>query len=126
MFCRVNWEEDIAKINSTKMLDKKPVPDESTIIHDRKNFVFVYLSIVILGIVLTVSHSFSFYRMCLRISINLHEMIFNSVTRAKMLFFHNNPSGRILNRFAKDINCVDTLLPTILVDVFNVSILCPL
>lgn len=108
-------------MNSTKIFDKKPATDESSVVEDRRSFLIFYMCIVIVGIVLTVSQSFSFYRMCLRISVNLHEMIFVSVTRAKMIFFHNNSSGRILNRFTKDINCVDTSLPTILIDVFNVS-----
>lgn len=111
-------------MNSTKIFDKKPATDESSVVEDRRSFLIFYMCIVIVGIVLTVSQSFSFYRMCLRISVNLHEMIFNSVTRAKMIFFHNNSSGRILNRFTKDINCVDTSLPTILIDVFNVSFNC--
>lgn len=59
--------------------------------------------------------------MCLQISINLHDMIFRGISRAKMIFFNNNPSGRILNRFARDINNVDTLLPNILFDVCDVS-----
>ncbi|CAH2101657.1 unnamed protein product [Euphydryas editha] len=38
------------------------------------------------------------------------------VTNAPMWFFHHNPSGRILNRFSKDMGQVDTLLPVALVD----------
>lgn len=120
-FRRVNWEENISKVNSTKNPDNKPATNESSVDHDRQTFSIIYMCIVLVGIALTVSQSFSFYRMCLRISVNLHDMIFNCVTRAKMIFFHNNSSGRILNRFTKDINCVDTSLPTILIDVFGVS-----
>lgn len=49
-------------------------------------------------------------------------MLFRGVTRAKMLFFNNNPSGRILNRFARDIYNVDSLLPESMFEVFDVSI----
>lgn len=48
-------------------------------------------------------------------------MIFRGISRAKMIFFNNNPSGRILNRFARDINNVDTLLPNVMFDVCDVS-----
>lgn len=60
--------------------------------------------------------------MCIRISMNLHDMMFRGISRAKMIFFNNNPSGRTLNRFARDIDSVDSLLPTIIVDVLDVSI----
>ncbi|KAL0809379.1 hypothetical protein ABMA28_011577 [Loxostege sticticalis] len=42
--------------------------------------------------------------------------MFRGVTSAPMWFFHHNPSGRILNRFSKDMGQVDTLLPVALVD----------
>lgn len=58
-------------------------------------------------------------------------MMFRAISRAKMIFFNMNPSGRILNRFTRDISNVDTLLPIVLVDVIDVSMLffycnCPL
>lgn len=42
---------------------------------------------------------------------NLHDRMFRGITRAWMSFFNANPSGRILNRFSKDIDTVDTFLP---------------
>lgn len=58
--------------------------------------------------------------MCLRISINLHDIIFRGVSRTKIIFFNNNPSGRILNRFARDINNIDLFVPNIMMDVADV------
>lgn len=37
----------------------------------------------------------------MKASRNLHNTMFQGVTRARMYFFHTNPSGRILNRFSK-------------------------
>lgn len=37
----------------------------------------------------------------MRASRNLHNTMFQGVSRARMYFFHTNPSGRILNRFSK-------------------------
>lgn len=59
--------------------------------------------------------------MALRIATNLHDMLFRSIDRAKMIFFNAYPSGRILNRFSKDMYRVDTSLPIILADVIDVS-----
>uniref|UniRef100_A0A1B0DIE5 Uncharacterized protein n=1 Tax=Phlebotomus papatasi TaxID=29031 RepID=A0A1B0DIE5_PHLPP len=54
--------------------------------------------------------------MCLRASVKLHDKLFRGLTRARMLFFNTNPSGRILNRFSKDIGCVDAQLPVAMMD----------
>jgi ABC-type multidrug transport system fused ATPase/permease subunit len=37
----------------------------------------------------------------------LHDAMLDSILRAPMLFFHTNPSGRIINRFAKDLGEID-------------------
>lgn len=130
---RVIWEESVMQPNATDSDSKTTVPLEikatnsESVVHEREIYIIVYTIIMVIGTFCYLSRSFSFYRMCLRISINLHDMIFRGVTRAKMLFFNNNPSGRILNRFARDINNVDSLLPNIIVDVLDVSIFkkCP-
>uniref|UniRef100_A0A7N0T3Q1 ABC-type xenobiotic transporter n=1 Tax=Kalanchoe fedtschenkoi TaxID=63787 RepID=A0A7N0T3Q1_KALFE len=37
----------------------------------------------------------------------LHDAMLSSILRAPMVFFHTNPSGRIINRFAKDLGDID-------------------
>ncbi|GAV87979.1 ABC_tran domain-containing protein/ABC_membrane domain-containing protein [Cephalotus follicularis] len=37
----------------------------------------------------------------------LHDAMLQSILRAPMLFFHTNPLGRIINRFAKDLGDID-------------------
>lgn len=39
-----------------------------------------------------------------------------------MYFFNSNPSGRILNRFSKDLGQVDETLPWILMDVIQIGL----
>ena len=43
--------------------------------------------------------------------------MYRGVTRATMYFFGTNPTGRILNRFAKDVGQVDEKLPSVAIDV---------
>lgn len=38
---------------------------------------------------------------------SLHNAMLNSILRAPMVFFHTNPLGRIINRFAKDLSDID-------------------
>lgn len=37
----------------------------------------------------------------------LHNSMLGSMLRAPMVFFHTNPLGRIINRFAKDLGDID-------------------
>jgi len=41
----------------------------------------------------------------------LHHRMLSTVLRAPLAFFETTPAGRILNRFSRDIETVDTLLP---------------
>lgn len=129
---RVNWEESVMKTNTSETLNERIIAntieagnsssnDSESIAHEREVYLIIYACIMVVGTLCFLLRSFSFFRMCIRISINLHDMIFRGISRAKMIFFNNNPSGRILNRFARDINNVDSLLPNIIVDVFDVS-----
>lgn len=47
--------------------------------------------------------------------------MFESISRSPMSFFHSNPSGRILNRFSKDMGAVDEMLPQAMIDCFQVK-----
>lgn len=119
---RVNFEEATAKTKSQLHRNETSATEKSNpITPDSEKYIIAYACILVVGIIFYLVRSISFYQMCLRISINLHDMIFRGVTRAKMIFFNNNPSGRILNRFARDINNVDSMLPNALFDVIKVS-----
>lgn len=105
-----NWEEQ------NKASAEPPQSSWST-----NRFVYIYSAIIVLLIIAIILRSFSFFMMCIRISANLHNMLYEGVIRAKMYFFNVNSSGRILNRFSRDIGTIDSFLPTVLVDTINVS-----
>lgn len=56
-------------------------------------------------------------------STRLHNQMLSSAVRAPLSFFFANPTGRIVNRFAKDQGQVDDLLPNIYVEVMAILFL---
>ncbi|CAG4967364.1 unnamed protein product [Colias eurytheme] len=113
-----NSAQNIAIRNST--LAEPPVDYESLPLNrwhlSREQCVYVYGSLIAICMFFTWNKLLVFYNTCIRASVNLHDTMFRGVTNAPMWFFHHNPSGRILNRFSKDMGQVDTLLPVALVD----------
>ena len=52
-------------------------------------------------------------------SIKLHHQLLINILRSTMAFFDTTPTGRIVNRFSKDIDEVDIMLPMHIKDIFN-------
>lgn len=82
----------------------------------RQMCIYIFTALIFLTFVITLTRSYMLFFICMRASKRLHDTMFNSVTRATMDFFHTNTSGRILNRFSKDISSVDENLPTCLIE----------
>eukprot|EP00117_Sycon_ciliatum_P000163 scpid4992/ scgid1440/ Multidrug resistance-associated protein 4; ATP-binding cassette sub-family C member 4; MRP/cMOAT-related ABC transporter; Multi-specific organic anion transporter B len=76
-------------------------------------FVGVWSGLLALSVALATFRSVVIRQILVRSSKALHEMMLSSILKAPMLFFNTNPSGRILNRFAKDLNLLDILLPVV-------------
>ncbi|OVA16127.1 ABC transporter [Macleaya cordata] len=69
------------------------------------NLVYALLSF---GMVLvTLTNSYWLIVSSLYASKRLHDGMLHSILRAPMVFFHTNPIGRIINRFAKDLGDID-------------------
>ncbi|EDW02798.1 probable multidrug resistance-associated protein lethal(2)03659 [Drosophila grimshawi] len=81
---------------------------------------YIFTIITIATIAVTLARSFLFFNLAMRASIRLHNSMFHGITRAAMYFFNTNPSGRILNRFSKDMGQVDEILPAVMMDVIQI------
>ena len=81
--------------------------DEQT---DRTNL-GIYASCVAIAVLLTTLRAYAFFLVVLKSSENLHNDMVTAILKAPVLFFDSNPIGRILNRFSKDIGCMDEVLP---------------
>ncbi|XP_052777823.1 ATP-binding cassette sub-family C member 4-like [Mya arenaria] len=64
-----------------------------------------------------------FFKVAVDASQTLHKTMFNSILRSHMQFFDNNPVGRILNRFSKDIGNMDDILPITFFDFTQCALL---
>lgn len=57
---------------------------------------------------------------CIFAAISLHKTLLQNIFHAPITFFDITPAGRILSRFAKDIDVLDITLPEILNDLIYV------
>lgn len=110
-------KEHAGNISNDTLIYQNPEYETET----RETYLIVYAVIMALGTGIFIYRSFGFFHLCLRTSVNLHDKLFRGIARAQMGFFNANPSGRILNRFARDIGNVDFILPTTLLDCIDVS-----
>ncbi|XP_025406860.1 probable multidrug resistance-associated protein lethal(2)03659 [Sipha flava] len=112
----VNQEErPFNKIKSIST-NSSIINGESTVILpswsiSRETCVTVYVTLNFAMILICFIRNISIVSVFMGISKNLHNTMFNAITRAKMQFFHSNSSGRILNRFTKDMGAIDEILP---------------
>ncbi|KDR20353.1 putative multidrug resistance-associated protein [Zootermopsis nevadensis] len=86
-------------------------------------YLYIYTGIVVMLFTITIIRSFAFYKFCMRCSSNLHNSMFNSIIHTSMRFFDTNSSGRIMNRFSKDIGSVDELLPKAIMDASQIVLM---
>lgn len=104
--------------NSTNILEK--FVDLISIEYDRHIDIYIFTAITVLTVVITLSRSFFFFNFAMKASMKLHDSMFDGISKATMYFFNTNPSGRILNRFSKDLGQIDEILPSIMIDVIQI------
>ncbi|CAH1738396.1 unnamed protein product, partial [Aphis gossypii] len=77
----------------------------------RKSCVIIFAGLIFWIIIAAFLQSALFVSVCTEASMTLHNRMFFSITRATMDFLSKTPTGRILNRFSKDIGSIDEKLP---------------
>ncbi|XP_058974144.1 ATP-binding cassette sub-family C member 4 isoform X2 [Musca domestica] len=83
---------------------------------------YIYGALIIGVVVMTVFRGFLFFKVCMHASKVLHDRMFSSILNAAMRFFDQNPSGRILNRFSKDMGAIDEFLPKAMMDFIQIAL----
>ncbi|XP_049951743.1 ATP-binding cassette sub-family C member 4-like isoform X1 [Schistocerca serialis cubense] len=99
-------------------------PNESNITAQesftRDEYIIIYTVCIAGSIIITTYRSFVFFKVTMNSSQGLHNRIFNAILKGAMRFFDTNPSGRVLNRFSKDMGAIDEMLPQALLDAVQV------
>ncbi|KAG9435895.1 multidrug resistance-associated protein lethal [Apis mellifera carnica] len=88
----------------------------------REYCIYLYTGLVISTVIITFIRSFTFFTTCMKASIRLHDRMFQSLSQARMRFFNTNTSGRVLNRFSKDMGAIDEVLPIALIDCIQIGL----
>lgn len=78
------------------------INENTSIILSTEMCVYIYSGLIASIFVAALIRSMSFYSICVKASKRLHDQMFAAIVSTTMRFFHLNPSGRILNRFARD------------------------
>ncbi|CAH0551541.1 unnamed protein product [Brassicogethes aeneus] len=111
----VNYDQDF-KNKENQNLTK---PNET---FPEKEIIYYYSGITLATIIIAILKSIYYMLFFAQASVNLHDFIFNKIIKATMRFYNENPSGRILNRFSKDLGIIDEYLPSVLIDVLEISL----
>lgn len=107
--------------NDCSRIVNDDVGDISHETDERIRYIITYAILMAVAICTYIYRTFAFFSMCLKASTTLHDKLFRGITRATMYFYNNNSSGRILNRFSRDINIIDVSLPPALIECISVS-----
>jgi ATP-binding cassette subfamily C (CFTR/MRP) protein 1 len=87
---------------------------DAAIPENRNLYISVYAVLGIVQGVANLALSMVMALSTLKASRGMHAAMLKNVLRAPMSFFESTPVGRILNRFAKDVDVCDTALPQFL------------
>ncbi|XP_016974443.1 probable multidrug resistance-associated protein lethal(2)03659 [Drosophila rhopaloa] len=82
--------------------------------------IYIFSGINIALVIFALLRTLLFFSMAMHSSTQLHNTMFQGVSRTALYFFHANPSGRILNRFAMDLGQVDEILPAVMLDCIQI------
>ncbi|XP_072823401.1 ATP-binding cassette sub-family C member 12 isoform X1 [Vicugna pacos] len=72
---------------------------------------WVYMGSMVSMLLFGVTKGFAFTKTTLTASSSLHDRVFDKVLESPMSFFDRTPTGRLMNRFSKDMDELDVRLP---------------
>jgi ATP-binding cassette subfamily C (CFTR/MRP) protein 4 len=82
-----------------------------------QNCVYIYGALLIVLVFVCHAAVWANVKFCKKASENLHKNLLGKVLVASMSFFNNHSSGRVINRFSKDMGTIDEFIPMTLMEV---------
>ncbi|KAG8365655.1 hypothetical protein BUALT_Bualt18G0128600 [Buddleja alternifolia] len=98
---------EILRVSSSTWLSYWTDQSSSSNRHGPIFYNMVYSLLSFGQVLVTLANSFWLIISSLYAAQRLHNAMLDSILRAPMVFFHTNPLGRIINRFAKDLGDID-------------------
>ncbi|XP_056645129.1 ATP-binding cassette subfamily C member 4-like [Diorhabda sublineata] len=95
--------------NSIKSISNSTL-EELEKIESHQYYIWIYTALILVSVIFLTWRCFLYYQICMNSSKVLHKKMFSNILEAPMRFFDTNPSGRILNRFSKDMGAIDETL----------------
>ncbi|XP_058801185.1 ATP-binding cassette sub-family C member 4-like isoform X2 [Phymastichus coffea] len=83
---------------------------------DSYTAVYIFGALMIGIIIMSVLKMVLYSTVCKKSNRNIHNMMANNLMRTPMSFFETNDSGKIINRFSKDLSAVDERLQAMTVE----------
>ncbi|XP_049479259.1 ATP-binding cassette sub-family C member 12 isoform X1 [Panthera uncia] len=72
---------------------------------------WVYAGSMVSVLMFSIIKGFTFTKTTLMASCSLHDQVFDKILKSPMSFFDTTPTGRLMNRFSKDMDELDVRLP---------------
>uniref|UniRef100_A0A671RDP8 ATP-binding cassette sub-family C member 5 n=1 Tax=Sinocyclocheilus anshuiensis TaxID=1608454 RepID=A0A671RDP8_9TELE len=96
------WLEQGSNSSSSGNISENP---------DLPFYQMIYGIIIVVMVLLCIAKGYTFTKVTLRASSKLHDTMFKRILGSPMSFFDTTPTGRLVNRFSKDQDEVDAVLP---------------
>ncbi|XP_051946724.1 ATP-binding cassette sub-family C member 12 [Xyrauchen texanus] len=101
------WLDQGSGLNSSNSSNNGNISENP----DLPFYQMIYGIIIVAMVVLSVAKGYSFTKVTLHASSKLHDTMFKRILGSPMSFFDTTPTGRMVNRFSKDQDEVDAVLP---------------
>jgi ATP-binding cassette subfamily C (CFTR/MRP) protein 4 len=82
-------------------------------------FLITYASLTAILVLLVHLLSFFYVKYFINVSNKFHKAIFDTILKVPIKFFNDHSSGRILNRFSKDMMCIDQYISIFLFEIIT-------
>uniref|UniRef100_A0A8C5LQJ0 ATP-binding cassette sub-family C member 5 n=1 Tax=Leptobrachium leishanense TaxID=445787 RepID=A0A8C5LQJ0_9ANUR len=109
----VHSAENDGQENTSAIINNSTLPSSSMRDNPQLHFyIHIYVFSMVAALLLRFIRGYVFVKSTIKASTRLHDQLFHKILSSPIRLFDTTPIGRILNRFTKDLDEVDTRLPS--------------